>query len=108
MSDLHEAAVNTVGTENWGEICLLGDDNCIYSLYVRYYGHYSITPALSPDRRGHSLTLLPGPPPTLVVCGGCGATSEYVEWKGCEGVKPNSCISWRQGQAAWEDFYTLK
>ena len=45
-------------------------------------------------RWGHSLTLLPGPPPILVICGG---------WQ-----TESSCISYSGGQGAWQEFYTMK
>jgi len=54
-------------------------------------------PSLPQEREAHSLTLLPGPPARLVVCGGVGTTGT-----------DKSCISFTAGMEAWQQYYSLK
>jgi len=60
-------------------------------------------PDMPTVRYGHTTSLLPTSPPTLVVCGG------YCD---CDGLfssdpAPYDCVAWRSGMAAWSEHSEL-
>jgi len=58
-------------------------------------------PDLPSQRIGHSLTLLSGSPPTLVLCGG----TDKRDWISLDtGSMEGECLSWTKGEASWNNF----
>jgi len=79
---------------------IVGGGPEVAETFPRYPGCNKI-PDLPSQRSGHSLTVLSGSPPSLVVCGGA-VNRDWVSLG--IGSMEGECLSWTRGQPSWNNF----